>query len=210
MCENSSVRTCRVRVGLDGAVLCEAFHYEARLGLREFKMELLRTCPSLTCRFDIVRGVEKWRSYVHRYAETFLHGLPGEEIQIILLPTPKGDIVVTDRCDLGYPLINHLREVRSAIGADRDYLLLENGEQFVVPVSDGSMHIVFCAVCGELGTDCNYRPWQQRLLSDNGFRCSRSWVERRVACQDQYLVFCRQCAYAELPGVEKQHLIFPD
>ena len=197
------VRTCRVRVGLDGAVLCDAFHYDAWFGLREFKIELLHACPSLTCRFDIVRGVEKWRSYTHRYAETFLHGLPGEDIQIVLLPGLKGDPVVTDGA-LNTPLSGLLREMRSAIAANRDYLLLESGDAFEVPWYGEFLRIDSCAVCGVMGTDCNYYVFPEGLLSRCGFCCSRSWVERRVARQDRYLGFCRQRSDAELPGVEKE------
>jgi len=81
--------TCCVRLGLSGVVLSDDFRYLTYWLLYDFKLKLVREFGQvLRSRFDVLFGIEKWPERVVS-AGAMLPGLPGDEVQLILVPLPE-------------------------------------------------------------------------------------------------------------------------
>ena len=189
-----AIRICRVRLGLNGAVLADRFDYYVGWKLRLFK-EVLLGVFGPSCRFDIVKGAEKWRSYVHEFAADVLEGVPGEEIQIIFMPHP--DSVMTDPAVADETA--HWDDMWSAIAKDRNYMFLENGDCYSVPGCD--LILITCTVCGTMGL---YSTVKNGIRGTDAEGCPIFYnrFKHRYTGLGQRLSFCELCKDAELPGWE--------
>lgn len=190
-----AIRTCRVRLGMSSVLLSDSFQYYVGWNLRLFKETLLGIFDGF-CRFDIVRGTEKWRSYLHFHAAEFLEGSPGEEIQLILLPPPE--TVITDPAVIDES--TDWEQMWLAIAQDRNYILLENGHACAVPGNGRDLYIVTCTICGLMGL---YSCSKNSIKGIDAASCpifynSFKHVYTTHGCR---LSFCEQCQSLDLPGV---------